>query len=255
MQPTYHIVRFTRTAPGAGVTDPMEAEVSAIVKRNDPKECPYCVPNELIAGELGRQIRLPIPPCGLLVDKAKPTQHWFGSLNFNLLGDSLPPVIAEDCYELIPFLVTGVLLFDIWIANGDRHERNLAMDTSTSTPRLSVFDHSHALFGVVERRGSARLKRLRDRIAIGESTNPSVNRHCFLDVVTSAEHFGEWCDRIASVPDYAIRSIVEEARPGGLTALEFQTAVEFLTYRRTALSKIIRSNRDEFAINDWSDWK
>lgn len=49
-------------------------------------------------------------------------RYWFASLDFNLTGITLLPVDVTQCVNLLPELSAGLLLFDILIANCDRHQ-------------------------------------------------------------------------------------------------------------------------------------
>src|SRR5262249_7411059 len=160
----------------------------------------YCVANELICGSLGQFLGLPVPPCGLFVHPRNPTSTFFGSINFNLSSDVLPPVNVNACIAAYRDLgnpprldhVIGTVLFDISIANGDRHERTLAFDTSVTPHQLHVFDHSWALLGRGLRTsdqppGIPRLNRLRRELGVSETSDASGNRHCLLDSVRTNE--------------------------------------------------------------------
>ena len=118
-------------------------QLSAIAKDNSL--APYCIPNELICGELARFLRLPVPPVGVVSQSAG--TPLFASRDFNLTGNSLPPVDVAACVQQLPRLSAGLLLFDIWVANCDRHAENFSVDFLATPPVMNIFDHSHALFG------------------------------------------------------------------------------------------------------------
>jgi hypothetical protein len=127
MSPTlYRMVSFDKQL-NTGVTDTSQVTVSAVAKCNSV-DSPYFVPNEYFCGELGRFLRLPIPPCALLSAPDHEVTQWFASLDFNYMGNSLPPVLPEKVVEFLPDLSTGVIVFDVLVANGDRHPANLAVD-------------------------------------------------------------------------------------------------------------------------------
>jgi hypothetical protein len=160
----YRLISLDRQM-GMGVAGAMEITISAVAKSNGPN-APYCVPNELICAELGRFLRLPIPPCGIVSRRQAAHPPMFASMDFNLTGNSLPPIDTQKCLSELPKECAGLLLFDILVGNCDRHRGNLAVDFSTRPPRMSIFDHSHALFGYEGGEGENRLKVLRDRLAI-----------------------------------------------------------------------------------------
>ncbi len=229
--------------------------LSAVAKQNSPEAAPYCIPNEWICGELGRFLRLPIPPVSIVSETSG--GPFFASLDFNLAGDSLPPVNVAKCEQALPHLSAGLLIFDIWVANCDRHAENFSVDFLGAPPRMNIFDHSHALFGYSAEHGEARLIALRDRLGISWTTNNAVDsgqhRHCLLDAVNVDTHFSFWLNRISATPDFYIEEICKDARPYGLTPQETAAVVGFLKHRRDNLREIINNHRDEFsAITTWS---
>jgi hypothetical protein len=259
--PRYQLVRVGGPV-GSGITQPHTATVQAVVKRNTSDD-PYCVANELICGHLGQFIGLPIPPCGLFVEPRSPTlPPFFGSLSFNVTGDDLPPADPGGCVAAYsdpahprPDVVVGTLLFDVWVGNGDRHVRNLALDTAVSPPQLHVFDHSWALFGRERGKGAARLHRLRDELGVSESSSASGNRHCLLDTVRTNARFPFWLDRIRQVPDFVVTDVIDAVfRAGLIDGAEVTAARGFLQFRRAKLSAIINNSRAEFTRIPDADW-
>lgn len=237
---------------GIGVAGSRYVTLSAVAKENS--EAPYCIPNELICGELGRFLRLPVPPSGIVsLASGGPL---FASLNFNLAGNSLPPVNVANCVRVLPKLSTGLLLFDIWVANCDRHTANFSVDFLSNPPQMNIFDHSHALFGYAPGHGETRLLKLRDRLGISWTTNNHVDsgrhRHCLLDAVDDDDHFAFWLERIRATPDFYIEEVCKDAEPYGLTAQEVTAAIDFLKARRDNMESIISNHHPEFtAIQFW----
>jgi hypothetical protein len=250
--PTYRIESYGRQL-GIGVAGSRYVNLSAVAKENSA-EVAYCIPNELICAELGRFLRLPVPPVGIVSQvRGGPL---FASLNFNLTGDSLPPVNVASCVKDLPKLSAGLLIFDIWIANCDRHEENFSVDFFGNPPQMNIFDHSHALFGFAAGQGETRLMALRERLGISWTTNHPVDsgqhRHCLLDAVNDDDHFDFWLNRIKATPDFYIEAICQDAEPYGLTAREVKAAIDFLKARRDNMIKIINNNKNEFsAIQAW----
>lgn len=226
---------------------PSRGKVDAYLK--DSKTLKYTVSNEYICAELGRFIGLPIPPSGLCYKQGHDPEHFFASLNFNLCNSVLPPIDPADCVRHLGFESAGVVLFDMLIANGDRHRNNINLDTSQTPPRLTVFDHGHALFGSVNGGGSARLNNLRDNFVI-----VSPRRHCLLDSINNDGHFGEWIDRIRNLPNYLIDNACDATVPlGMITAAEAAAAKAFLKHRKSEIKSLVNANRPEFrAITQWS---
>jgi hypothetical protein len=237
---------------GIGVAGSLQVQLAAVAKTNGPN-APYCIANELICAELGRFLRLPIPPCGIVRTANALQPVWFASMDFNLTGNTLPPVDPARCYAALPRESAGLLLFDILTANCDRHRGNFAVDHSTSPPAMSVFDHSHALFGYVAGGGRGRLQDLRDRLGCSGGSRTGPNRHCMLDVVSADTEFGGWRERIAALPDFFIEGLCRDTAELGVTTEEVEEAIGFLKHRRDNLSVIIQNHRAEFrAIQQWS---
>ncbi len=249
----YRIESFGRQL-GIGVAGSRYVYLSAVAKENSAAAAPYCIPNELICGELGRFLRLPVPPVGIVSQTSG--GPLFASLDFNLTGNSLPPVNVANCVRVLPSLSTGLLLFDIWVANCDRHAENFSVDFYGTPPQMNIFDHSHALFGYAAGEGETRLATLRDRLGISWTTNNPVDsgqhRHCLLDVVNDDYYFSLWLDRIRATPDFYIEEICQDAAPYGLTEQEASAAIDFLKARRDSMNEIISNHQTEFsAIQAW----
>ena len=118
---------------------------------------PYCVPNEYVCAKLGQFLGLPIAPGDIIIAPGNDPKFWYAALDFSREGESLPPVIPEDCLRLMPDLCNGIVLFDILIANGDRSENNLFLDDSGTTPEMRLFDHELALLGATPGQAEGRL--------------------------------------------------------------------------------------------------
>lgn len=238
-----------------GVAGSRYLTLSAVGKQN-VANAPYCIPNEMICGELGRFLRLPVPPLGVV--KSAGGECWIASLNFNLVGNDLPPVNPAQCVRLLPSLSAGVLMFDIWIANLDRNQRNLSVDTLATPPQMSIYDHGIALLGFGKDKGVERLAEREGRLGISwesfqEPTKSGRARHCLLDVIATDDHFDFWLKRIEVTPDFLIDEICNDARPYGLTLQEADAAARFLKNRRDTIRNIIMNNRIEFrAIKQWN---
>ena len=246
----YRLIQFGQQV-GIGVAGSYYAQLSAVAKHNSGR-APYCLPNELICAGIARFLCLPAPPCCILHAPAAAQTHWFASLDFNLAGISLPPIDPAACVAQLPSLSWGVLLFDVLMANPDRHRGNLSLDTSSNPPRLSLFDHSHALFGAIPAQGSQRLLDLRD--ALGLAGTPTVdNTHCLLDALTSDDDLGLWSERLRQLPDFYIEDACRSATGLGITDAEAQDAIDFIKHRRDNHQGIIETHRHEFrGIQQWS---
>ncbi|MDZ4687859.1 MAG: hypothetical protein SH850_22530 [Planctomycetaceae bacterium] len=147
-----------------------------------------------------------------------------------------------------------MLMFDIWIANEDRHDKNLAVDNVAMPTKMVVFDHDMALFGGCGTVGIERLNQLQfTRLGVTGGTVTGGNRHCLLDEMKTAEHFDQWLERIATVPKHFIMSLCREAvRFGVASQAEADAAVEFLEFRKRNIGLLVEMNRDAFTgITEW----
>lgn len=216
---------------------------------------PFAIWNELICGELGRFLRLPIPPFAMTRSTLQDKARLFSSLDFASTRARLPRIIPEFCVQRLEPLCAGVLVFDILIANEDRHDENLVVDQVMQPREMHVFDHDQALLGGCRLKGLERLTELRDRLGITGSTVTGGNRHVFIDLITRYASFGEWCDRLRAIPDWFIDSVCTEARAHGLDPQLSQEVAYFLKYRRDRIHDIVESHRDSFAIGDWPKQK
>jgi hypothetical protein len=247
----YSLLAFNKPT-GEGVADSWHVTLKAVAKNNE--KCSYFISNEYICAEIGRVIGIPIPPSGLVYASAYPVKDWFACLNFNLsAGDTLPPVDADTCVDTLPELSCGLVLFDMLIANNDRHAKNFSVDFSQVPPRMSVFDHSHALLGHASGQGLARLTALRDRLAISGGPVTSGNRHCLLDKIKTDDHFDHWYARIQSIPDHLIKDACYATVPlGMITEAEAGAATDFLTHRRGTIRDLVQQNKSEFkGVQQW----
>lgn len=235
-----------------GVCNGYYANINAAVKYNCAS-APYCVANEYICGNLGRFIGLPVPPCGVVYAKDMDEKNWFCSLDFNLTGESLPPVDPMECVRRMPDESAGLVIFDIFIANGDRHRRNLSMMCDGGKAAMNIFDHSHALLGARDGSGVARLNDLIDRLGISGGSETHGNRHCLLNYISEAGHLNKWIKRVEQLPDYVIEDLCRDGVELGISADESSAAQNFLKNRRCAIADIIRANQDEFrSVTLWS---
>lgn len=153
-------------------------------------QSPYSVFNELICGELGRFIRLPVPPFAVTYHEADGSKPLFSSLDFNNTRDTLPPIIPESCVERVLPLCAGILVFDIFIANRDRHDENLLADNADRPKAMHVFDHDQALLGgspAYPFSGIERLEKTVDRLGITGSSITGGHPHVFLPLITTCK--------------------------------------------------------------------
>lgn len=212
---------------------------------------PFCLWNEYIASSIGHFLRLPIPSFSFSELSGR---QFFSSLDFNFDRDELPPIIPDCCWEGLPDLSTGVLLFDILIANCDRHDNNLVVDRITAPKAMRVFDHDQSLLGGgMHPIGIERLELLKDRLGVTGSATTKGTRHCLLREVTHDRYFEKWLDRIWDMPHWFIQDICAAAVNHGMPKAESQAVCEFVLHRAQHMEHLIRTHQAEFeGIKRWS---
>jgi hypothetical protein len=246
--------------PG-GATHPRIGLARAYVKHNSIA-APYCVANEIICGRLAQHVGLPVPAfCAGLhqVEETADAVPSFVTMAFLRPLHSAPPVSparARRCVKSLPFLTTGALLFDILIANGDRHHKNVHY-READPEEFILFDHSHALFGNARFQVEERLNELQGRLGITGSATSGSTRHIFLDPLRELRdgaHIPEWVERIKSIPNWLIQSTCKEAqdlaqkdRNSGISDAERRAVVDFLSSRRTNIDAMINQHPQELA--------
>ena len=218
---------------------------------------PYRVANDFICTRLGEFIGLPVPPCVITYNEQLASPCIFSELNFNVDKHKLPRIEADKCVKYLPYESAGILLFDIWIINADRHDENLVVDDIEEPTLIQVFDHGQTLFGGQKGRGCDRLNDLQMRLGITGGAVTGNNRHCLLDTIDTPQHFDDWINTIWSVPKPVIERLFREAlRFKLIDRGEYERGVEFLDDRRKCLKSLVELHRTEFsAIADWNPKK
>lgn len=222
---------------GAGVSGARHCTLEGVAKSNTP-DARYTVANEFLCGRVAALIGLPTPPG--VIARTDDGDLAYVSLRFGDKGEMPPPVVPADVVADNPSAAAGVVAFDCWILNGDRHAGNLAY-VHGSIP-LTVFDHSHALFGPNE--GSARLESYDGTALISG---------CLHAELASGGELGDWCDRIAAVDERILRDLfLQMAQVGAVTADEAQKGSDFLIKRKNELLPLISADPTLFPkIKQW----
>ncbi len=235
----YRVLNWDSAVAGTGVNRATTAALHAYVKRNNPQS-PYLVANEHVAGRIAELLCLPVPP-HCMADRDDET--YFLSLNFNLTGEQLPPVFPDEVVTHFPDAAAGVIVFDAYIANFDRHRRNIAAVIRSTPKRLSIFDHDRSLLGMTADAGVQQLSRAAQSIVIDGSLGG--NRHCLLDVIEDGGLLDVWIERIRGIPDWYIENAARTAQQyGDITDPEADALEEFLRVRRERLGGLLREAAD-----------
>lgn len=214
----------TRQGPvGIGVMDSQFVAVSGVAKCASVQH-PYAIANEFICGQLGRALGLPIPPGFIIEDNGVP---WHVSLDFNLAGQQLPPADPAALASTKPDLAAGIVVFDSWIVNADRHAGNLAFDQSTQL--INLFDHSHAFFA--SQNGRMNLENF--------SNQALLPYNCVTPYVSDIAAIRRWLARVGAIPRYQIEDAVRASVDLGLPSSDAHYCVEYLADRAARLPALI----------------
>ncbi len=212
---------------GVGASGAVYCTLQGVAKQNKPNE-PFLVANEFICGRLALMLGLPVPPT--IIVQAADASLAHVMLRFGKAGERPPPANVSALVTREPELAGAMIAFDVWIGNTDRHNGNFAYEPDLIP--LTLFDHSHALFGPGAD-GINRLKSSRDAPAFGS---------CLANEVTTVDHVGKWAGRIDAMHAEAIHRVCAEVRDlGGLTAEAHSAAVDFLVHRKGKVFDMLRS--------------
>lgn len=234
--PRYKI--FKAGAPvRRGVTDAYFVNVSGIAKSD--KNGPNIVLNEYICNHLASALMLPVPT-GFIISKE--SESHFVSLDFTLLGEDLPPADVSLLLANQGYLACGVILFDIWILNSDRHTQNIAYDTINN--RVQIFDHSHALFGFGD---------IKNHLTTNLN-NPHIDQHCLAREIRSFEGIKDWYDKINQLPEFIIRDGIKNGQELGIPSAYVDYCVQFMLDRRKKLLELIYNNQFLFPNIPPAEW-
>ncbi len=185
---------------------------------------------------------MPVPPGTVVTtDDAKVA---YVSLRFGPRGESPPPLDPQEFVEDNPSIAAGVIAFDCWISNPDRHEHNLAYVPDEPKVPVTVFDHSHALLGV---KAGAVIQLLHE--TMDEPLVSGILRR----YITSSREFEYWAERIRVLPNELIRDIRRMANHlDGLSVEECAAAAEFLIRRKGRVLEMIRASKERMPnIKRW----
>ena len=245
---TYRVVHWG-AAVGVGVSNSSYVHLEAIGKANSAL-FPYCVANELVSAEIGRRLRLPVPPCCVAIDSGG--QPRFLSLNFNLTGNALPPVIPANFAATFANDLADILIFDIFIGNPDRHTANLAADYGLQ-PRYTLFDHSHVLLGGSGITGIPRLKAMQNSLVVDGKPPGVGGQHCLIKEIKDDRAFRKMIERVESLEEYFLRDVVDSMADYGLRPDEVDELADFLLHRRSMVRQMIAGEKAAFpGITQWS---
>lgn len=213
---------------GAGATDPQYCTLNGVAKVAPAGGRPYLVANEHVCSRLASMINLPVPP-GVIVE-ASSGDVGYVVLRFGNANERPPRLIPTDLTNDHPAIAAGILAFDCWVANGDRHTENVAYSPGIWPPM--AFDHSHAFFG-----DPGNLGRLADHALLAPV---GVLAQYISD---DPAQFQEWVDRVQSIRPGVIAEVLESLVARGIIDDgEASIATGFLTARQATLPDLLRGS-------------
>jgi len=235
----YEAVAWKSPAPGA--SDTRKVDLRGFAKLNSPNG-PLCVVNEYICSRAGERVGLPVPP-GAVLRTDTGDRAWV-TLSFTLTP--LPPVNPSDLVARAPLLAAEVVVFDIFIANGDRHAANLAF--TSHDRRLEVFDHSHALLGAGAAAGVVRYHGLGHDLGVA-------GNHCLMPHLRDPRHVMAAIDKIqTNMTDATIKRITSEAKALNAGFADAGRLADAMMLRRDSLEALIRRESHQFKGIPTAEW-
>ncbi|MFC0546623.1 hypothetical protein [Kutzneria chonburiensis] len=227
---------FGATVGGSGGVS--SVRLSAYSRQNT-KDRPHGVLNDYISSALGLSIGLSVPP-GALVELDGGI-YGYTCMAFGLKGDRLPPAILGKLVLERPWEAWGIVAFDQWVANTDRHDGNVAYHPKVG---VAAFDHDLALLGRCSKDLSSMLRSERDR---------EVRSHEFAPYFQSAEYLDSWCTRIAGVQKEEIRRLVNNCLAVDLVNKEVaEELIRYIDHRKSRVREFISRTSGEYSkVTEW----
>lgn len=204
----------------------LDIAIRAVAKRDD--KSPYAIANEYIAVELGQLIGLPVVNGIQLAipNEDGSAETYWASLS---VGEDLPPGDPAKALSGSPEFAYGSIVFDIWICNGDRHDKNFAFREESN--ELLLFDHGEAICG---KTGPRFITDLSNDLGLRGT-------HAIANIVGDLGPVEPWVERIQSLSDEIIYFTVKAAVDAGLPAVEVDPLTSALVNRKRNLMYMLAS--------------
>jgi hypothetical protein len=152
----------------------------------------------------------------------------WASAQVALAGQEVAPPVPADIAAAHPYVVAGIVVFDVWIHNVDRHEENLIYHPSLG---LWIIDHDQCLAG-----SQADLA-----TTLRGSKESLTKSWAFVAADVHQGHAGDWINRIKSCSAAAVEQVVRGVRDRHLATAEEAEAIRvFLSYRSSNLGDLVR---------------
>lgn len=217
----YAINAIGSKVPGA--SGAIEVQLSGIAK-DDTTE-PYSVVNEYVCSRTAAAVGLPVPPG--TIAKTTDGKNMFVSLLFTAGPTSLPAADPAELTADHPEIAAGIVAFDCWIGNWDRHAGNIAYVRGVSG--VSVFDHGRTLLRTQKGAGVTEINNSRDEPHLYPN-------HALLPHLSDLSLLKRWAERINLVAPESLKdACATAARLGACSLAEAQAIESFLEYRKSRI--------------------
>lgn len=238
----YYVINRIGAPVGGGVSGAVEVQMLGIAK--DEKIEPYSLTNEYVGNRLAAVLGLPVPPGTIAVTPAG--DKMFVTLRYSAGGTSLPQVVPAELVQDRPRIAAGIVAFDVWIANWDRHANQIAYVRGLSG--VSIIDHGRSLLTLPTGQGAAAVTAARDAPHLYAQS-------CLLPHVDKLAELEHWAGRIEAIPDALIGEIchstaadLDLCTPADASALE-----DFLTHRKKRIMDYLRAEQAMLPrVTGWS---
>jgi len=235
----YAISAIGSKMPGA--SGAVEVQMSGIAKDDSAEH--YTVVNEYICSTMAAAVGLPVPP-GTIVKQANGA-YMFSCMRFSAGPTSLPNVDPAELVADEPDIAAGIVAFDCWVGNWDRHSGNIAYVRGVSG--VSIFDHGRTLLRTPNGEGAAAIDSWRDKPHVHDS-------HALLKHVSDYGRLERWSQRIALVTPELINDACRiAARLGVCSVPESQAVHNFLEHRKSRILGYLSDERGKLPLV--SGWK
>lgn len=222
------------------------------VGKQATEKYPYQVVNDRVASEIGRTLGLWVPDSVVYPVSGDYLffSHFIEFQPETESGETTPPRPSDD-HEVVLLSKArhsfrhGVVMLDLFVANNDRKADNIVIDAHD---RPWLIDHGNALFyrpytvqGESRPAGIPRLEAVQDDLTVMFD-----RAHHFLKWLADWDEVRRWAERIAALPEYLIRHLVEALPTPVLTNEERQALVEFLIDRRGRMLDVVEQHHALF---------
>ncbi|MEM7478421.1 MAG: HipA family kinase [Planctomycetota bacterium] len=204
--------------------------INALAKKNPDHE--FEIYNELVASRLGQYMGLPIP-VGMVLEKD--SELFYASCHVSAATEELPDADLNRFCRDKADLACGVMVFDAWTANDDRHLENIWYNYYED--ETFVFDQGNAL---LSDEGESHLHSAEKCLCV-RYANDALSQF-----ITSLDSFSIWYEAILRIPTSAITALVIEASAVGVDKMLGEKVGAWLLKRREILPRLFRDEVGRF---------